>query len=213
MDPLVFQGQELELMLGYISALLGCCIWLFIATMLRLPISGTHSIVGATIGMAIVSKGFGVIKWWGIGKIAASWVISPLLSGLISVVMFLIIRRFILKARNPLEAGLALLPLIYTITVFINVGGILESAPPLLRLDLLVWWHKIIVIAVISLVVYLCVWLLVAPFLRKKINPNSSSAELTKDINFPNSVRSSCSSGPDFQKPDIGTVNFAYQSK
>ena len=93
-------------MLGYISALLGCCIWLFIATMLRLPISGTHSIVGATIGMAIVSKGFGVIKWWGIGKIAASWVISPLLSGLISVVMFLIIRRFILKARNPLEAGL-----------------------------------------------------------------------------------------------------------
>jgi len=56
-------GHELELMLGYVSALSGCCIWLIIATVLNLPVSGTHSIVGATIGMAIVSKGFMVIQW------------------------------------------------------------------------------------------------------------------------------------------------------
>lgn len=62
-DPSVFAGHEVELMLGYVSALSGCCIWLIIATILNLPVSGTHSIVGATVGMAIVSKGFKVIKW------------------------------------------------------------------------------------------------------------------------------------------------------
>ena len=56
-------------MLGYVSALTGCCIWLIVATILNLPVSGTHSIVGATIGMAIVSKGFMVIKWLEILKI------------------------------------------------------------------------------------------------------------------------------------------------
>ena len=63
MDPEIFKGDELELMLGYISALAGCCIWLIVATILNLPVSGTHSIVGATIGMALVSRGFNVIKW------------------------------------------------------------------------------------------------------------------------------------------------------
>ncbi len=63
MDPLDFE-EPLLLMLGYVSALTGCCIWLIVATVLNLPVSGTHSIVGATIGMAIVSKNIGVVNWW-----------------------------------------------------------------------------------------------------------------------------------------------------
>jgi hypothetical protein len=69
LDPREFDGSETELMLGYVSALLGCCVWLILATILNLPVSGTHSIVGATIGMAIVSKGINVIKWIEIIKI------------------------------------------------------------------------------------------------------------------------------------------------
>jgi sodium-dependent phosphate transporter len=61
LDPTEF--GETELMLGYVSALSGCCIWLIVATILNLPVSGTHSIVGATIGMALVSKGINVIQW------------------------------------------------------------------------------------------------------------------------------------------------------
>lgn len=69
LDPNVFENNETELMLGYVSALVGCCIWLILATILNYPVSGTHSIVGATVGMAIVSKGFGVIEWKAILKI------------------------------------------------------------------------------------------------------------------------------------------------
>ncbi len=59
-DPDIFRGDELELILGYLSALASCAIWLIIATIFGMPVSGTHSIVGATLGMAIVSKGFKV---------------------------------------------------------------------------------------------------------------------------------------------------------
>ena len=69
MDPLIFKGTELELMLGYVSSLAGCCIWLIVATILNLPVSGTHSIVGAIIGMALVSRGFNSIQWGAIAKI------------------------------------------------------------------------------------------------------------------------------------------------
>ena len=164
-------------MLGYISALLGCCLWLMVATLLSLPISGTHSIVGSTIGMAIVSKGIHVVQWWEVLRIVISWFISPVVSGLVSAALFMFIRKFVLNARSPLEAGLALLPIIYTITIFINLGGILESAPPLLGLDLVPWWGKLIIIGVVSVVVYMTVWLIVAPFLREKITPTLPKSE------------------------------------
>jgi phosphate/sulfate permease len=68
-DPDDFLNCELELMLGYLSALVGSCVWLIMATCLKYPVSGTHSIVGACVGMAIVSKGFRVVKWLEIIKI------------------------------------------------------------------------------------------------------------------------------------------------
>lgn len=170
LDPKVFEGNELELMLGYISALLGCCIWLIVATAFGLPVSGTHSIVGSTIGMAIISKGIMVIQWFAILKIAASWFVSPILSGIVSMAMFLFIRKFVLLKKDPLKSGLKLLPIIYTITIFINVGGIIESAPPLLKLELLPWWGKLLIVLGISVAVYLGVLFVLIPYLRRKIS-------------------------------------------
>ncbi|CAF0713250.1 unnamed protein product [Brachionus calyciflorus] len=169
MDPNVFEDSPKELMLGYVSALIGCCVWLILATVLNYPVSGTHSIVGATVGMAIVSKGFSVIAWKAILKIVASWFISPLLSGIVSLVMFVLIRKFILRADDPLKAGLKYLPFIYTITICINIGGILESSPPLLGLDKLPGWSKFVLTGVLSAIVYLTVWLIIVPLMKKKV--------------------------------------------
>lgn len=63
-------------------------------------------------------------------KLVASWFISPILSGIVSMLMFMLIRRLILRAENPLASGLKFLPIIYTLTITINMGGIVESAPP-----------------------------------------------------------------------------------
>ncbi|KAJ8311756.1 hypothetical protein KUTeg_011111 [Tegillarca granosa] len=56
-------GSEVLLMTGNLSALSASCIWLLLATFLRLPVSGTHSIVGATIGFSLVLKGVNGVNW------------------------------------------------------------------------------------------------------------------------------------------------------
>lgn len=56
-DVTIYQDDEITLMYGMLSALFGSGIWLLIATFLRVPVSTTHSIVGATVGFSLVAKG------------------------------------------------------------------------------------------------------------------------------------------------------------
>lgn len=93
---------------------IGCCIWLLVATFFNLPVSGTHSIVGATVGFALVAQGSRGIQWIEFAKIGlsklinwliqienyllgASWFASPALAGIISVAVFFLIKKFILQ--------------------------------------------------------------------------------------------------------------------
>ncbi|CAG2180410.1 unnamed protein product [Oppiella nova] len=68
----MFEGEEKRLMLGYLAALIGGAIWNLVATFAGMPISGTHSIVGAMVGFSVVAKGFDSIKWIEIAKIGKS---------------------------------------------------------------------------------------------------------------------------------------------
>uniref|UniRef100_A0A2C9L3K2 Phosphate transporter n=1 Tax=Biomphalaria glabrata TaxID=6526 RepID=A0A2C9L3K2_BIOGL len=100
-DPMQYNNSEKLLAMGNLSALTGSCIWMFIATLLRLPVSATHSIVGATIGFSLVAKGARGIGWGKLGFIIGSWFLSPVTSGLISVLLFVLVRRLVLnKVRS-----------------------------------------------------------------------------------------------------------------
>jgi PiT family inorganic phosphate transporter len=104
-DPTPIADNPELLVYGMLAALLAAAIWLMIATTRGWPVSTTHSIVGAIVGFAIAGIGMDAVKWDKIGQIAASWVVSPMLGGLIAMLLMLSIRKLILNADNPFESA------------------------------------------------------------------------------------------------------------
>ncbi|XP_064415994.1 sodium-dependent phosphate transporter 2 isoform X2 [Latimeria chalumnae] len=157
------------LMAGEISAMVGSAIWQLIASFLKLPISGTHCIVGATIGFSLVAIGTQGVQWMQLVKIVASWFISPLLSGLMSGVLFVLIQTFILNKEDPVPNGLRALPLFYAATIGINTFSILYTGAPLLGLTFLPVWAIALISLGGALLFAVLVWIFVCPWMKRKI--------------------------------------------
>uniref|UniRef100_A0A3Q2IET6 Phosphate transporter n=1 Tax=Equus caballus TaxID=9796 RepID=A0A3Q2IET6_HORSE len=153
------------LMAGEVSAMVGSAVWQLIASFLRLPISGTHCIVGSTIGFSLVAIGTKGVQWMELVKIVASWFISPLLSGFMSGVLFVLIRIFILKKEDPVPNGLRALPVFYAATIAINVFSIMYTGAPGLVLPM---WAIALISFGVALLFALFVWLFVCPWMRRK---------------------------------------------
>ncbi|CAH3155082.1 unnamed protein product [Porites lobata] len=164
-----FNGTEQLAMIGSLSALSGTGIWLIVATFFNLPVSGTHSVVGATMGYALVAHGIKGIQWKTFGMIAASWVISPLMSGIVSSVLFVIIRRFILSKMMSFEIALKSLPIFYAFTIAINFFSVFYKGSHVLRFDRIPLYGVLILSIGGGLLAALIVHFFVSPYLKKKI--------------------------------------------
>ena len=107
------------LVFGMLSALLAAGIWLAIASRRGWPVSTTHSIVGAIVGFAAVGIGMEAVKWDKVGQIAASWVISPLLSGCIAFGIFMSVQKLILGTDDPIRNARRYVPIYIFMVGFI----------------------------------------------------------------------------------------------
>ncbi|PBC25925.1 Sodium-dependent phosphate transporter [Apis cerana cerana] len=184
LDVTLYEGQEKELMVGALSSLAGSGIWLILATALRLPISGTHSIVGATVGFSLVCKGTAGVKWIALANIAASWFASPVLSGIVSGAIFWVLRKSVFESNKPLEQGLYILPLAYGLTVAINIMSVVHDGPKLLMLDQVPWWGSLLAALGFGSFSAIIVYLFVVPWQRKTILLSLSSNEKTTTTKF-----------------------------
>lgn len=88
---------------GMLAALLAAGIWLMVASYYGWPVSTTHTIVGALIGFGVVGLGPEAVAWGKVGSIVASWLISPLMGGLIAFLLTLSIRHLILDTDRPFD--------------------------------------------------------------------------------------------------------------
>jgi PiT family inorganic phosphate transporter len=100
-DPNILSGSPDLLIYGMLSSLLAAGIWLLIASYYGWPVSTTHSIVGAIVGFAAVGISINAVEWNKVTTIASSWVVSPLLAGTISFLIFKSVQILILDTDDP----------------------------------------------------------------------------------------------------------------
>lgn len=113
-------------MLGMLSVLVGCTIWMAAATKLGLPVSSTHSVVGGLVGLGLVS-GWG-INYLALKRIVMSWFLSPFIGAIISTSVYKLICVTIVESDRPARATRRILPFIaggaaFILTLFVIGKG------------------------------------------------------------------------------------------
>src|SRR5919199_918435 len=102
-NPELFAGTPQLLVLGMISVLLACGLWLQIATSQGWPVSSSHAVVGAIAGFSWVAAGVGAVDWENISTITLAWVLTPVVSGTLAAGFYSIVKYSILDRPNPIE--------------------------------------------------------------------------------------------------------------
>lgn len=113
-DPAMIQDTDVFIWL-MMAALLAGAIWLNVATAVGAPVSTTHSIVGGVLGAGIAAGGWGIANWGNMAQIAASWVISPVLGGVIAASFLYWIKHTITYRTDMISASKKWVPLMVSV--------------------------------------------------------------------------------------------------
>jgi PiT family inorganic phosphate transporter len=109
------------LVLGMIASLLAAGIWLAVASYFGWPVSTTHSIIGAIIGFTAIGVSPDAVEWSKVGGIVGSWVVTPAISGLIAVLIFLSAKKLIFDRATPLIYAVKYVP------IYMGMAGFIMS--------------------------------------------------------------------------------------
>lgn len=143
-----FDGNAQMFILAMSAALLAAAIWLNIATYFKAPISTTHSIVWWVMWAWIAALWVSAVSWPTMWKIVSSWVISPVLWGLIAAFFLFMIKKTIIFQKDKVSAAKKWVP------VFVAIMSWAFSTYLILK-----WLKKLIKI---EFIYALLIWLVVA---------------------------------------------------
>jgi len=182
-DINAFGGNVDSFIWAMMAALLAAALWLNIATMAKAPVSTTHSIVGGVMGAGIAAAGFSIVSWGTMGKIAASWVISPVLGGVIAASFLFSIKKTIIHKEDKIKAAKQWVPLFIAIMswafmTYIILKGFKKIWPSIV--DILIFLPdtkkpSFIVALSIGLVIAFVVYMLVKTTIKTKADQVKNS--------------------------------------
>lgn len=154
-----------------LAALISGAVWVHLATIIRAPVSTTHSIMGGILGAGIVAGGFHIANWLVFGKIAVSWVLSPVLGGIIAVVFLIFIKHTITYKTNKKEAAKKMVPILIFVMIFAF------SAYLLLKGFSKLYAFSSLQAIIISLSIAIVSYIAFTPFIRKKADNLENTKE------------------------------------
>ncbi len=177
-DISAFSGNTDSFIWAMMAALLAAAVWLNLATMAKAPVSTTHSIVGGVMGAGIAAAGFEIVAWGTMGKIAASWIISPVLGGLIAAGFLFAIKKSMVYKEDKVKAASKWVPVFVAImawafVTYLTLKGLKKVWPQIV--DVLAFLPdenkpSFIVAAILGLIVGLVVYVFVKSAVTKKAN-------------------------------------------
>lgn len=117
------------LLLGFIASLLAAALWITLSTWKEMPISTTHSIIGALIGFGLVAGGTSYVIWDKVGSVVASWIFSPVVGCVIAFFIFKIIVKLIFAKEEPVKSAKIVGPVIISFTAFLIISSLFLKTP------------------------------------------------------------------------------------
>ena len=135
LDPEIFSDAPLHLVYGMIAALVSAALWLNIASYLGWPVSTTHSIVGAVVGFGVMAGGMDAINWSKVWGVVMSWVVSPLMGGLVAFLLFRFLTNQVFRRRNPLLHAKRILPFMVFLVCVILANAMFYKGLKNMHLD------------------------------------------------------------------------------
>jgi PiT family inorganic phosphate transporter len=120
-DTSEFAADPQPLVYGMLASLAAAATLLLGATRIGLPVSTTHSIVGAIVGFGAVTLGADAVNWGKVAQIVASWITSPLMGGGLAFCIFHLVQRTVLNREHPMEAAKSVGPF-FVFAVFFIIG-------------------------------------------------------------------------------------------
>lgn len=182
-DISAFGGNVDPFIWAMMAALLAAALWLNFATMMKAPVSTTHSIVGGVMGAGIAAAGFSIVAWGTMGKIAASWVISPVLGGIIAALFLFAIKKTMVFQEDKVKAATRWVPVFVAImswafVTYLTLKGLKKVWPTIV--DILVFLPDtkkptFMIAAIFGLIIAGVVYLIVKATVTKKASTIENS--------------------------------------
>ncbi|MDA7817837.1 inorganic phosphate transporter [Sulfurimonas sp.] len=188
-DISAFGGNADPFIWAMMAALLAAALWLNFATSMKAPVSTTHSIVGGVMGAGIAAAGFSIVDWGTMGKIAASWVISPVLGGVIAALFLYSIKKSIVFKEDKVKAAKTYVPIFVAImsmafVTYLTLKGLKKIWPQIVETLNMLPLISLEMTKKPSLLTALTFGLIVAvivySFVKAKISKNTTTLENSK---------------------------------
>lgn len=144
------------------AALVASAVWVNLATVLGAPVSTTHAVVGGVMGAGVAAVGFQLVNWLTLGQIAASWVISPLLGGIIAALFLAFLKLNLIYQEDKIAAARRWVPLLIAImagafAAYLSVKGLKR-----------VWKADAMTVTIIGLTAFAAAWAITRPLIRRQ---------------------------------------------
>ncbi|SFS20381.1 inorganic phosphate transporter [Yoonia litorea] len=155
-------GTSATFVWAMMAALLSAALWVNIATWIGAPVSTTHSVVGGVMGAGIAAAGFAAVSWPTMGTIAASWVISPVLGGVIAAAFLALIKSRIIYREDKIAAARTWVPILVGIMAGAFAAYLaLKGLKKIIKIDMPT-------ALIIGAIMGAAIWAVMIPVIRKQ---------------------------------------------